>query len=140
MRILLETHDSHRTAAAAARVLDRVAHRATGALWDVLHTWLGGESPAESSRALAAHLGYVQVKDVASAQDLTPVGLGGGALPLAEAVALVPRDGWLCWEYEKRWYPDAAALPGQLARGREYLEGLAAGRAAGSAGAVRPST
>nr|WSX48296.1 sugar phosphate isomerase/epimerase [Streptomyces sp. NBC_00974] len=140
VRILLETHDSHRTAAAAARVLDRVAHRATGALWDVLHTWLGGESPAESSRALAAHLGYVQVKDVASAQDLTPVGLGGGALPLAEAVALVPRDGWLCWEYEKRWYPDAAALPGQLARGREYLEGLAAGRAAGSAGAVRPST
>ncbi len=126
VRILLETHDSHRTAAAAARVLDRVAQPGAGALWDVLHTCLGGESPAASRRALAAHLGYVQVKDVRSAQELTPVGLGAGALPLAEAVAAVPPDGWLCWEYQKRWYPAAAELPGQLARGRQYLAGLVA--------------
>ncbi|MFD9515900.1 sugar phosphate isomerase/epimerase family protein [Streptomyces sp. NPDC059979] len=126
VRILLETHDSHRTAAAAARVLDRVAQPGAGALWDVLHTWLGGEPPAASHRALAAHLGYVQVKDVQSAQELTPVGLGAGVLPLAEAVAAVPADGWLCWEYEKRWYPAAAELPGRLARGREYLASLVA--------------
>ncbi|MFD9301436.1 sugar phosphate isomerase/epimerase family protein [Streptomyces sp. NPDC060048] len=126
VRVLLETHDSHRTAAATARVLDRVAHPGAGALWDVLHTWLGGESPAESSRALAPHLGYTQVKDVRSARELTPLGLGGGALPLGEAVALQPPGGWLCWEYEKRWYPGAAELPGQLARGRRYLEALVA--------------
>ncbi|MER7463712.1 sugar phosphate isomerase/epimerase family protein [Streptomyces sp. NPDC097981] len=126
VRILLETHDSHRTGAAVARVLDRVAHPGAGALWDVLHTWLGGEQPAESRQALDRHLGYVQVKDVASAHELTPLGLGTGVLPLAEAVAAVPPDGWLCWEYEKRWYPGAAQLPGQLARGREYLEHLAA--------------
>ncbi|MFD3539070.1 sugar phosphate isomerase/epimerase family protein [Streptomyces sp. NPDC058662] len=125
VRILLETHDSHRTATAAARVLDRVGHPGAGALWDVLHTWLGGESPAESRRALAGHLGYIQVKDVASARDLTPLGLGAGVLPLAAAVTAAPRDGWLCWEYEKRWYPGAADLPGQLARGRAYLEELA---------------
>lgn len=143
VRILLETHDSHRTAAAAARVLDRVAHPGAGALWDVLHTWLGGESPAESSLALttkgrrqAQHLGYTQVKDVASAHELTPLGLGGGVLPLAEAVALVPPGGWLCWEYEKRWYPGAAELPGQLASGREYLAALVAA----APGPVRPST
>uniref|UniRef100_A0AAU2K2H5 Sugar phosphate isomerase/epimerase n=1 Tax=Streptomyces sp. NBC_00049 TaxID=2903617 RepID=A0AAU2K2H5_9ACTN len=129
VRILLETHDSHRTAAAAARVLDGVAHPGAGALWDVLHTWLGGEPPAESRQVLAAHLGYVQVKDVRSARELAPVGLGAGVLPLAEAVAAVPPDGWLCWEYEKRWYPGAAELPGQLTRGREYLEELVAGRA-----------
>lgn len=129
VRILLETHDSHRTAAAVARVLDRTAHPAVGALWDVLHTWLGGEPPAASRRALAAHLGYVQVKDVESAQELTPIGLGAGVLPLAEAVAAAAPDGWLCWEYEKRWYPAAAELPGQLARGRAYLERLVAGRA-----------
>ncbi|MCJ0869406.1 sugar phosphate isomerase/epimerase [Streptomyces sp. AP-93] len=124
VRILLETHDSHRTATATARVLDRVAHPGAGALWDVLHTWLGGESPAESSRALAGHLGYTQVKDVASAHELTPLGLGGGALPLAEAVALLPSRGWLCWEYEKRWYPGASDLPERLGPGREHLERL----------------
>ncbi|MFJ6793359.1 sugar phosphate isomerase/epimerase family protein [Streptomyces sp. NPDC091268] len=131
VRILLETHDSHRTAAAAARVLDRVADPAAGALWDVLHTWLGGESPAASRRALAGHLGYVQVKDVASARELTPLGLGAGTLPLAEAVALAEPDGWLCWEYEKRWHPAAAELPGQLAAGREYLEELVRARRGG---------
>lgn len=128
VRILLETHDSHRTGAAAARVLDRVAHPGAGALWDVLHTWLGGETPERSRQALAAHLGYVQVKDVASARELTPLGLGAGVLPLAEAVAqavaAAPAGGWLCWEYEKRWYPEAAELPGRLARGREHLARL----------------
>ncbi|MEU9256155.1 sugar phosphate isomerase/epimerase family protein [Streptomyces sp. NPDC048270] len=128
VRILLETHDSHRTAAAAARVLDQVGHPGAGALWDVLHTWLGGESPSDSMHTLGQHLGYIQVKDVASAQELTPLGLGAGVLPLAEAVAAAPGDGWLCWEYEKRWYPDAAELPEQLARGREHLEYLVAAR------------
>ncbi|MFE1412714.1 sugar phosphate isomerase/epimerase family protein [Streptomyces sp. NPDC058746] len=128
VRILLETHDSHRTAAAAVRILDAVARPGAGALWDVLHTWLGGESPADSGRLLGAYLGYVQVKDVASAKELTPLGLGAGVLPLAEAVAAAPPGGWLCWEYEKRWYPGAAELPGQLARGREHLEHLAAAR------------
>lgn len=124
VRILLETHDSHRTATATARVLDRVAHPGAGALWDVLHTWLGGETPAESSRTLAGHLGYTQVKDVASAHELTPLGLGGGVLPLGEAVARLPPRGWLCWEYEKRWHPGAEALPERLGPGREYLERL----------------
>ncbi|MFJ9411011.1 sugar phosphate isomerase/epimerase family protein [Streptomyces sp. NPDC101393] len=136
VRVLLETHDSHRTGAAAARILGPVGHRNIGALWDVLHTWLGGERPADSYAALAPHLGYVQVKDVASAQDTTPLALGAGVLPLADAVASLgdgpaPADGlgagrWLCWEYEKRWYPEAAELPGLLAAGRAHLERLLA--------------
>ncbi|MEV6684611.1 sugar phosphate isomerase/epimerase [Streptomyces sp. NPDC051130] len=124
VRILLETHDSHPTGAAAARVLERVGHPGAGALWDALHTWLGGEPPAESWRSLAPHLGYVQVKDVASTRDLTPLGLGEGVLPLAEVTAGMPSGGWLCWEYEKRWYPRAADLPRRLARGREHLARL----------------
>lgn len=72
VRVLLETHDSHRTGAAAARVLGPVGHRNVGALWDVLHSWLGGEEPVDTHAALAPHLGYVQVKDVASAEDTTP--------------------------------------------------------------------
>ncbi|MFJ4685957.1 sugar phosphate isomerase/epimerase family protein [Streptomyces sp. NPDC088789] len=124
VRILLETHDSHRTGAAAIRVLGPVGHANVGALWDVMHTWLGGEQPSESLAALAPHLGYVQVKDIASADDTTPLPLGTGILPLAECVELLSRrgwDGWLCWEYEKRWYEAAAPLPGLLADGRRHL-------------------
>jgi sugar phosphate isomerase/epimerase len=124
VRILLETHDSHRTGAAATRVLGLVGHRNAGALWDVMHTWLGGEQPSTSYAAPAPYLGYVQVKDIASPEDTTPLALGAGVLPLAECVEVLSRDGWdgwLCWEYESRWYPDAAPLPGQLSAGREHL-------------------
>lgn len=127
VRILLETHDSHRTGADAARVLGPVGHPQVGALWDVMHTWLGGEAPAASHAVLAPHLGYTQVKDIASAQDTTPLALGAGVLPLGECLALLDDDSWVCWEYEKRWYPQADDLPGLLAAGREHLEGLIAG-------------
>ncbi|EYT78109.1 xylose isomerase [Streptomyces sp. Tu 6176] len=127
VRILLETHDSHRTGADAIRVLGPVGHRQVGALWDVMHTWLGGEQPSQTCAALAPHLGYVQVKDIASAEDTTPLPLGAGVLPLAGCVAALAGagwDGWLCWEYEKRWYEAAAPLPGLLGPGREYLDRL----------------
>lgn len=124
VRILLETHDSHPTGADAMRVLGLVGHRQVGALWDVMHTWLGGEQPVESFAALSPHLGYVQVKDIASADDTTPLRLGAGVLPLTDVVEVLSRhswDGWLCWEYEKHSYPDAEDLTGLLTPGREHL-------------------
>jgi sugar phosphate isomerase/epimerase len=127
VRILLETHDSHRTGADAIRVLGPVGHRRAGALWDVMHTWLGGEQPTDSFAALSPHLGYVQVKDIASIEDTTPVALGAGVLPLGECVEILSRnswDGWLCWEYEKRWYEAAAPLEDLLGAGREHLARL----------------
>ncbi|MET4927525.1 sugar phosphate isomerase/epimerase [Streptomyces sp. PSRA5] len=129
VRVLLETHDSHRTGADAIRILGLVGHKQVGALWDVMHTWLGGERPVTSHASLSPHLGYVQVKDIASAEDTTPLALGAGVLPLGESVGLFAGDGddgWLCWEYEKRWYADAADLPDLLIPGREYLEALLA--------------
>ncbi|MGW2591120.1 sugar phosphate isomerase/epimerase family protein [Streptomyces sp. NPDC001515] len=127
VRLLLETHDSHRAGADAARVAEAVGHDAVGALWDVMHTWLAGEDPAASHAALAPYLGYVQVKDIASAEDTTPVALGAGVLPLADCLATPVSDGWVCWEYEKRWHPGAAELPELLGAGRDHLLGLVAG-------------
>ncbi|MDH6623587.1 sugar phosphate isomerase/epimerase [Streptomyces sp. LBL] len=127
VRILLETHDSHRTGADAIRVLGLVGHRQVGSLWDVMHTWLGGEQPSQTYAALSPYLGYVQVKDIASAEDKTPLALGTGVLPLTECVDVLCRngwDGWLCWEYEKRWYEAAAPLPELLGAGRDHLARL----------------
>ncbi|MEU1592286.1 sugar phosphate isomerase/epimerase family protein [Streptomyces sp. NPDC005708] len=127
VRILLETHDSHPTGADLMRILGTVGHRQVGALWDVMHTWLGGEQPQETYADLCPHLGYVQVKDIASAEDKTPLPLGHGVLPLTECVEVLSRhhwDGWLCWEYEKRWYEAAQPLPELLGPGREHLTRL----------------
>ncbi|WP_372351399.1 sugar phosphate isomerase/epimerase family protein [Streptomyces sp. KL116D] len=127
VRVLLETHDSHRTGAAASRIVGPVGHRNVGVLWDVMHTWLGGEQPVASYAALSPYLGYVQVKDIAGPDDKTPLALGAGVLPLAECVEVLSRegwDGWLCWEYEARWYEAAAPLPELLGAGREHLARL----------------
>ncbi|MFF4246912.1 sugar phosphate isomerase/epimerase family protein [Streptomyces sp. NPDC001822] len=121
VRILLETHDSHRAGADVARVVGTVGHGRIGALWDVMHTWLAGEDPAASHAVLAPHLGYVQFKDVASAEDTTPLALGAGVLPLKACLDTLDPDSWVCWEYEKRWYPGAADLPELLAAGREHI-------------------
>ncbi|MEU0333215.1 sugar phosphate isomerase/epimerase family protein [Streptomyces sp. NPDC006193] len=127
VRILLETHDSHPTGADVIRVLGPVGHRQVGALWDVMHTWLGGEQPSDTYAALAPHLGYVQVKDILSVEDTSPLPLGAGVLPLTECIDVLSRqgwDGWLCWEYEKRWHEGAAPLPELLGAGREHLARL----------------
>ncbi|MFF2962305.1 sugar phosphate isomerase/epimerase family protein [Streptomyces sp. NPDC057963] len=126
VRILLETHDSHRAGADVARVVGTVGHTQIGALWDIMHTWLAGEDPAASHAVLAPHLGYVQVKDIASAQETEPLALGAGVLPLGACLDTLDPDGWVCWEYEKRWHPAAAELPGLLTAGREHLLRLAA--------------
>ncbi|MER5882633.1 sugar phosphate isomerase/epimerase family protein [Streptomyces sp. NPDC001941] len=127
VRILLETHDSHRTGVAVSRVLGAVGHRQAGALWDVMHPWLGKEEPETTYLALAPFLGYVQVKDVASREDLTPLPLGAGVLPLRECLELAGPGGWVCWEYEKRWHPGALDLPPLLRAGREHLDALTTG-------------
>jgi sugar phosphate isomerase/epimerase len=124
VRVLLETHDSHAAGADVARVLGLVGHRGAGALWDVMHTWRAGEQPSATYKALAPYLGYVQVKDIGSAGDTTPLALGAGVLPLAETVEVLSRagwDGWLCWEYEKRWYESVPELAGLLGPGRKHL-------------------
>ncbi|MGW0769136.1 sugar phosphate isomerase/epimerase family protein [Streptomyces sp. NPDC002676] len=121
VRVLLETHDSHRGGQDVARVLELVAHPSVGALWDVMHTCLAGESPEESYAALAPHLGYVQVKDIAGPDDLAPLPLGAGVMPLAACVRLLPSDCWVSWEYEAPWFPQAAPLDDLLGPGAALL-------------------
>uniref|UniRef100_A0AAU3H003 Sugar phosphate isomerase/epimerase n=1 Tax=Streptomyces sp. NBC_01401 TaxID=2903854 RepID=A0AAU3H003_9ACTN len=125
VRILLETHDSHRAGADVARIVGTVGHSHIGAIWDVMHTWLAGEEPAASHAVLAPHLGYMQVKDVASPEDTTPLPLGSGTLPLKAYLDTPASDGWVCWEYEKRWHPTAADLPPLLTPARNHLHHLA---------------
>jgi sugar phosphate isomerase/epimerase len=113
-RVLVETHDSMPTCAAVAQLLDAAGcPETTGAIWDLLHPWRHGESPAGSLAAIGPHLGYVQVKDAVSAQDTTPVPMGAGSVPLEEAGALLREagyDGWVSLEWERTWYPQVAPV------------------------------
>ncbi|WP_188187254.1 sugar phosphate isomerase/epimerase family protein [Nonomuraea sp. SYSU D8015] len=113
-RVLVETHDSMPTCAAVARLLAEAGSpETTGAIWDLLHPWRHGESPADSLAALGPYLSYVQVKDAVSAQDTTPVPMGAGSVPLEEAGELLRGagySGWVSLEWERTWYPHVAPV------------------------------
>ncbi|GAA3687763.1 sugar phosphate isomerase/epimerase [Nonomuraea antimicrobica] len=124
-RVLVETHDHMATGAAVAALLAETGSpETTGALWDLLHPWRHGETPARSLAALAPHLSYVQVKDAVSAQDTTPVPMGAGSVPLEEAGELLRAagyDGWVSLEWERTWYPQVAPVEEILPGAAEWV-------------------
>nr|WP_269809835.1 sugar phosphate isomerase/epimerase family protein [Kineosporia rhizophila] len=126
VRVVLETHDSHPRGTDLRRIIDLVDPalfaQGGGVIWDLLHPWRVGETPPETWQALGPVLraghGYVQIKDVASPRDLTPVLQGTGAVPLTEAAHLLGAGGYrgpLSLEWERTWYPHVAPLSQALA-------------------------
>jgi sugar phosphate isomerase/epimerase len=111
----LETHDSHPHGADIAGILERV-EGPVGAVWDLMHPWRTGESLQQTWEQLSPwlHRGAVQIKDASLPADSTPLPIGDGTLPVDEFAQLLianAYDGPICLEWEKRWYPMAAALP-----------------------------
>ena len=127
VEIWLETHDSHSRGVDVARVLGEVGHPRIRAIWDVLHPWRVGEALTVTAAALHPYLAHVQVKDVASPEERTPLPLGAGTIPLGDVLALLRRQdyaGWLSLEWESKWHPAAGPLPQALAMSRAYLAAL----------------
>ncbi|GAB3448041.1 sugar phosphate isomerase/epimerase [Phycicoccus ginsengisoli] len=122
--VLVETHDSHPTGAAVARLLEPLP--GAGVVWDVLHTWRSGEAPADTVAALGGLLRLVQVKDAAGPGPRDPLTLPGeGVLPVADVLAQLPRTGyagWLSLEWEKSWHPGLPDLDAALAATGPWLE------------------
>jgi sugar phosphate isomerase/epimerase len=116
--VLLETHDSHPQGVDIARVLRGVVGGAgspgkVGAIWDVLHPWRTGEPISVTREALAPFLRHVQVKDVLSPVERTPLPLGAGSIPLGELYAALREmgyQGWMSLEWESKWHPEAVDL------------------------------
>ncbi len=96
MRVLLETHDSHRGGADVARVLGLVRASARAAPCGTSCTpgW-AGEQPSATFPVLAPYLGYVQVKDIASAEDTAPLPLGRRGAAAAQRTVEVLSPGRL---------------------------------------------
>jgi len=130
--IAIETHDSHPRADDVLRLIGSEGCARVAVIWDVLHTWLAGEAPAETASALAGRLAYVQVKDVSRPGDLSPISLGRGALPLRACLSQVRVRGlsdWVSWEYERAWHLQAPEFHQVAGPGRRWLESALAGPA-----------
>jgi sugar phosphate isomerase/epimerase len=116
--VLVETHDAWSLGADVARLT--VGVRGVGVLWDVAHTLRNGESPDETLMNIGIP-GLVHVKD-AIGDKLTL--LGEGELDIRDALAKLPDDITITFEWEKLWHSyidePEIALPHAIA----YLRNL----------------
>jgi sugar phosphate isomerase/epimerase len=127
--------------ARAARRLTAVAAYATeqavlqqvdgpvGVVWDLMHPWRVGEPLAGTWASLAPWLrvpgSSVQVKDARLPEDVTPVPLGAGSLPLEEFAELLIAEqytGPVTLEWERAWHPQAVPLGEALGSLRRWAD------------------
>ena len=114
--LLLETHDLLLRGSEIAAVLAGCGAENVGAIWDIMHTWRAGETPAEAEDALGPWLHEVQIKDAASAEDRRPLVPGSGSVPIKESLdTLDGFAGSVVLEHETKWYADAAPFEKSLA-------------------------
>lgn len=114
--LLLETHDLLLRGKEIAAVLAGSGAGGVGAIWDAMHTWRAGETPAEAAGALLPWLGELQLKDAASATDRRPMVPGTGTVPIKETLAAAKDfTGPIVLEHETKWYSDAAPFEESLA-------------------------
>lgn len=125
--VLIETHDSHslgsRMLAFCASLDAELPGHRCGVIWDTAHSWAQGESPAETLRQLRPWLAYLQIKDVRSRVAPVPVMPAEGSYPigdLADAIQSSGWRGWVCLEWERRWYPDLPPIGVALAETRVW--------------------
>jgi fatty-acyl-CoA synthase len=125
--VALETHDSYSTAARVAAVLAAVPSPAAGALWDIFHTYLAGESASEAALYLRSRIAHVHVKDgFAGADGPRLTLLGDGEAPIAESLAALSVEsyaGFISVEWEKKWHPQIAEPEVALPQAISFLRG-----------------
>jgi glucosamine-6-phosphate deaminase len=108
--VWLESHGDFARAADTRSVIDLVPGDGVGVIWDPANAFEAGEDPADGLRTLGDAVRHVHVKDLkrGAGGAWTPSLPGTGEFP-GEAVlrALEARgyDGWVSFEWEKRWHP-----------------------------------
>ncbi|GAA3704522.1 sugar phosphate isomerase/epimerase [Zhihengliuella alba] len=138
VQLLVETHDSHPTVRAARELVAPLERpEQFGVLWDAVHPWLAGESPACSRSLAGEHLAYFQIKDLAlhpkDRDRPLPAVPGEGDLPLGEFARALQgwhsdaggRDAWISLEWELAWYPEIGSVRPALEQAGRWFQALA---------------
>lgn len=137
VRLLVETHDSHPSVAAASQLTAPLGRPdLAGVLWDAVHPWMAGEDPVLSLAAAAGHLPYFQIKDLVlnpvDGSRPTPAVPGQGDLPLEQMRQLLSgwdndglgRDVWVSLEWELAWHPSIGPVERALPAAIDWYESL----------------
>ena len=111
VQVLLESHSDFAYLQNLLDVLRAVHHPQVGVLWDVHHPYRFFSEPlAETYARLKDRIRHVHLKDsVATDGGVRYCLMGQGDVPLVEVLRLLSSggyDGWIAFEWEKRWHPE----------------------------------
>jgi sugar phosphate isomerase/epimerase len=120
VEVWLETHGDFCAARETAAILSESGSRHVGVVWDPVNTFIAtDEKPTEGAPLLGTTVRHVHVKDFKRTADgFRYVLTGEGEFPLQAlrtALRQLRYDGFLSFEWEKKWHPELAdadvALP-----------------------------
>ncbi|MBI2940961.1 MAG: sugar phosphate isomerase/epimerase [Chloroflexi bacterium] len=142
----LETHDSFSLGRTVGRTLSQVPYPSVGAVWDVQHPFLGGESLAETAGFLRGRVVHTHFHDFVRTERTGRlagegrawriVPLGQGLLPIDETLGELRSLGYTGY-LSGEWWPEMVgeadvAIPAYVAALR--MVECASGRGTGDAG------
>ncbi|MEZ6163534.1 MAG: sugar phosphate isomerase/epimerase family protein [Phycisphaerales bacterium] len=107
VRLLVENAGSFSQAEALRELIERVNSQWLGASYNIQAAVNAGECPLHAVETLGDTLKVVRVMD--ADDDGNPVELGKGVYPLEKFFTKlrdIGFDGWVVYEYPKRWYPE----------------------------------
>jgi glucosamine-6-phosphate deaminase len=110
VEVWLESHGDFARAADTLFVLEQVSGGGVGVLWDAPNAFDAGDDPAEGARRLGGAIRHVHLKDLRRRPGQLPEPMlpGEGEFPAAaalSALAQIGYEGWLSFEWEKKWHP-----------------------------------
>lgn len=114
VQVLIESHGDFSRSEDLAEVLEQAQHPQSGVLWDVHHPFrFHGEPVAQTYNRLRDRIRHTHLKDSrATADGPRYCIVGQGDVPLDEVLRLLHDDGyngWLSFEWEKKWHPEIEA-------------------------------
>jgi sugar phosphate isomerase/epimerase len=123
VRIAIETHDKFdwprletrgtTITSFLALVAAQVKDPEFGIQWDIANPVIEGERPEVSWQNIKDNLIYIHLKDIQKKPDgeWGYVPMGEGVLPVSDALGWLQDigfDGWISYEWEKKWHPELA--------------------------------
>ena len=111
VQVLLESHGDFARLQNLLAVMRAVQHPHVGVLWDVHHPYRFFSEPlAETYEKLKDRIRHVHLKNSVSTSDGVRYSLmSQGDVPVVEVLKLLASggyDGWIEFEWEKRWHPE----------------------------------
>ncbi len=129
--VLLETHGDFTRGEDVRRIVEMADHPRVGVVWDVHHPYRhDGEAPAITYGQLGQYVRLVHLKDSRGDREVhTNCLQGEGDVPARECLRVLKAggyDGWLVYEWEKRWRPEIPGPEEAFPRFIEVIRGYLA--------------